>query len=131
MDTTEAITKLQALIDSSPTTVNPTKYDKSCLYTGYDGVSHCIVGQLGADEGWSIPGPGEQADYADAMTEWEWPISDDTADYLAAVQLIADGPVGEDPIPWGEIVLPDPVEVKRTADEQRAAEQKLYGYYGY
>lgn len=124
MDTTEAITKLAALIAANPDAVNPLYRDgKSCVYTGTDGKSHCIVGQLAADEGWDIPGPGEPGEYADDMTEWEWPIDTDTADYLAAVQKIADGPVGlrvATPVPWGAIVLPDPAEVKAAADAKRA-----------
>ena len=130
MNLTEAIAKLSALIAANPYNVNPVEHNEmqTCLYTGYDGESHCIVGQLGTDEGWNIPGPGEPGDYANDMDEWGWPIGQDTADYLAAVQLIADGPLGGPPIPWGAIVLPDPVEVKRTADAKRETEREDFGY---
>lgn len=95
-----------------PDNVNPLDAEgTACLYSTADPAddSHCIVGQLAAEQGWTVPPPDCTINADGAATWYDWPVTGDAAIYLSTVQICADNVSTQtcqaNPIPWKDIEL--------------------------
>lgn len=94
------------IIERMPDNVNPVDsvgVRAICLYNGPDG-SHCIAGQLGAEQGWNLEDADEYGGIDEACRILGWPVTDDGAQWLEILQQRADN-LGE-PVPWREVEVP-------------------------
>lgn len=82
------------IIERMPDVCNPRDIPddmgSTCLYTSSDGQSHCLVGQLAADNGWKVPGRSYREGAPSASRKYGWPINHGAEEYLRTLQLQAD-----------------------------------------
>jgi len=89
MNLDEFKTKIIAVMEADPNAVNPMN-ERMCLYTSIDGKSHCVIGQLAANEGWHIP-PFDWFGYASGcVIPFGWPVDEGVEEYMDEVQGYAD-----------------------------------------
>lgn len=100
----EARAAIAAVIAANPDKINPMVHHVCRFTSTTDPDWHCIVGQLAADLGWSVPGPKFDGGSVSATEVYGWPVSDEALEVLMEAQKQADHltSLGE---PWGEIDL--------------------------
>ncbi len=93
------------IIDRMPDAVNPLDTGEMvCLYTDpNDHDRHCLIGQLAAEMGWSVPDAVEDGGATGVAREYGWPVTVEAAEFLGDAQSAADGLVLGEPRSWADI----------------------------